>query len=269
MAWAEYDGLTFEEHDDGVLLMTIVGCNRACSLNKRQLAEVREVWRDISDSKSVRVVVVTGKDNYFCSGGDLRVERTRTPGNFEEVIISLNDARDLVLNLLACNKVIVSAINGPAVGAGLAMALLADISIIGEGIKISDGHVSIGLAAGDHASIVWPLLCGMARAKYYLLTGEPIFGSQAAQIGLVSKCVPDDRVLGDALALAHRLASGSQLSLEWTKRSLNHWIRSATPIFESSLGLEMLGLFGPDIIEGLDAFLEKRKPSFGAGRARA
>ena len=192
----------------------------------------------------------------------------RLAGDYAGVVQTLTDARDLVLNMVNCDKPIISAINGGAAGAGLATALMADISIIGEDVVLADGHTRIGITAGDHAALIWPLLCGMARAKYYLLTCDRIDGRTAAEIGLVSKAVPADQVLPEALALAHRLAAGPQHALRWTKRSLNHWLRAAGPIFESSLGLEMIGLFGPDFAEGIAAFTAKREPRFAEAESR-
>jgi len=97
---------------------------------------------------------------------------------------------------------IISAINGVAVGAGLVVALLADISIMSETARFTDGHTKLGVVAGDHAAILWPLLCGMAKAKYYLLTSEFIDGREAERIGLVSLCVPAEQVLPKALESA-------------------------------------------------------------------
>jgi len=127
---------------------------------------------------------------------------------------------------------VVSAINGVAVGAGLVVGLLADVSIISETARFTDGHTRLGVAAGDHAAIVWPLLCGMAKAKYYLLTADFIDGREAERIGLVTMCLPPDQVLPKALDVADRLARGSQLAVRWTKRALNNWLRQAGPIFE-------------------------------------
>jgi enoyl-CoA hydratase len=174
----------------------------------------------------------------------------------------MQQASDLVYNMVNCDKPIVSAINGVAVGAGLAMALLADISIIAEDVRVTDGHVRIGLAAGDHSVMLWPLLCGMARAKYYLLTADFLDGREAERIGLVSKAVPRDRLMDEALGVATKLATGSQDAIRWTKKALNNWLRSAGPLFDASLAWEMLGMFGGDIAEGLDAVAEKRAPSF-------
>ncbi len=119
-----------------------------------------------------------------------------------------HEARDLVYNVINCPKPIVSAMTGPAVGAGLAVGLLADVSIATPEARIVDGHTKLGVAAGDHAVIVWPLLCGMAKAKYHLLLCEPLDGVEAERIGLVSLCVPAEELEERALAIAVRLADG-------------------------------------------------------------
>jgi enoyl-CoA hydratase len=174
----------------------------------------------------------------------------------------MKEAGDLVRNIIECSKPIVSAINGPAVGAGLAAALLADIPIAGRSAKILDGHVKLGVAAGDHAVVIWPLLIGMAKAKYYLLTNEPLTGEEAERIGLVAKVVDDDDLLTEARRVTRDLALGSATAIAWTKRSLNHWLRSAYPAFDASLAQEFLGFRGPDVVEGMAAIREKRDPRF-------
>jgi len=118
------------------------------------------------------------------------------------------------------------------------------------------------VAAGDHAAFIWPLLCGLAKARYYLLTSDFISGQEAERIGLVSKCVPDEEVLSAALDIAARLADGPRTAIAATKRTLNYWARAATPMFESALAREMLGFFSDDAREGLDALVAKRRPVF-------
>ncbi|MDG2286496.1 MAG: enoyl-CoA hydratase/isomerase family protein, partial [Alphaproteobacteria bacterium] len=172
------------------------------------------------------------------------------------------EARDLVYNIVNCSKPIISALNGVAVGAGLVAGLLADISIAGKKAKIVDGHTRLGVAAGDSAVINWPLLCGMAKAKYLLLMCEPVTGEEAERIGLVSLCVEDDELQDKALEVATKLAGGAQSAIRWTKYSLNQWYRMAGPAFDTSTALEMLGFTGPEAREGLAAHLEKRKPDF-------
>jgi enoyl-CoA hydratase len=175
------------------------------------------------------------------------------------------EARDLVYNVINCGKPIVSAMHGPAVGAGLVAGLLADISIAAKTARIIDGHTRLGVAAGDHAAIVWPLLCGMAKAKYYLLLCEPVSGEEAERIGLVSLAVDESALMPKAFEVARKLANGSQTAIRWTKYALNNWLRTAGPAFDTSLALEFMGFAGPDVREGLSSLRERRAPDFGAG----
>ena len=157
----------------------------------------------------------------------------------------MREARDLVHNVINCSKPIVSAIHGAAVGAGLVAGLLADVSVVARTARIIDGHTRLGVAAGDHAAICWPLLCGMAKAKYYLLTCDPLSGEEAERIGLVSLCVDDDQVHDRALEVAVQLAGGAQAAIRYTKQTLNHWYRAQSGIFDASLAYEMHRLRRP------------------------
>ncbi|WP_283808417.1 enoyl-CoA hydratase-related protein [Bradyrhizobium sp. AS23.2] len=125
-----------------------------------------------------------------------------------------------------------------------------------------DGHTKLGVAAGDHAAIVWPLLCGLAKAKYYLLLCDTLSGEEAERIGLVALAVEDTELDAKAVEIATRLAEGPQSALRWTKYSLNNWLRQAGPTFDASLALEFLGFTGPEAREGVASFREKRKPNF-------
>ena len=257
MDYPDYRHIQFERREQGILWLTL---NRPEVLNAadaRMHTELVEVWATIDRDPEVRAAVVTGAGRAFSAGGDLGLVENayRNP---EEIGRILDEARDLVYNILRCNKPIVSAINGPAVGAGLVVALLADISIAAESARLGDGHVRMGVAAGDHAAIIWPLLVGMAKAKYYLLTAEFIDGKEAERIGLVSLCVPDDELPARAQAVAVKLATGPRHAIRYTKRALNQWLLQAGPIFDHSLALEMLGFFHEDMAEGVAALREKR-----------
>lgn len=232
------------------------------AVDARMHTELVRVWQDIDGDDGIAAVLVRGAGTAFSAGGDFAmVEQIIQDPQARQRI--WKEARDLVYNLVNCSKPVVSAILGPAVGAGLAVALLADISVAGRGARLMDGHVRLGVAAGDHAAIVWPLLIGMARAKYYLLLNEPIPGEEAERIGLVSRCVADEQVYETALGLAQRLARGSAQAIRWTKLSLNGWLRAAGPIFDASTALEFLGFTLPDAAEGLASLREKRPPRFG------
>jgi enoyl-CoA hydratase len=262
MDFARYQHLVLERKPDGVLLMTL---NRPDVLNaadEQMHSELATIWTDISQDQETRVVVVTGAGRAFSAGGDLGMVE-RQIGDYDRVTGMLAEMSDLVYNMVNCVKPIVSAINGVAVGAGLVVALLADISICATDARLGDGHVRLGVAAGDHAAIIWPLLCGLARSKYYLMTGEMVTGDEAERIGLVSKALPKEEVLDEALRVAGHLATGPQLAIRLTKRALNGWIRNAGPIFDQSAAYEMLTFMGEDIKEGLASLREKRAPDFG------
>jgi enoyl-CoA hydratase len=223
--------------------------------------ELTEIWRDVSADDSVKVAVLRGEGAGFSGGGDLALVQDMAQ-SFEVRSRVWKEARDLVYNLVNCDKPIVSAMHGPAVGAGLVAGLLADISIAAKSAKIVDGHTRLGVAAGDHAAIVWPLLCSMAKAKYYLLLCEPISGEEAERIGLVSLCVDEDALLPKAYEVADKLAAGSQTAIRWTKYALNNWLRQAGPAFDASLALEFMGFAGPDVQEGVASLRERRAPDF-------
>jgi enoyl-CoA hydratase len=157
---------------------------------------------------------------------------------------------------------VISAMRGVSVGAGLVCGLLADVSIATRDCRIIDGHTRLGVAAGDHAAIVWPLLCGMAKAKFYLLLCDTLLGDEAERIGLISLAVDDAELDDKAVELAGRLAEGAQSAIRWTKYALNNWLRQMGPTFDASLALEFLGFTGPEAKEGLASHLERRPPAF-------
>jgi len=258
--YSQYQHLLFERKDHGVLLITINRPEVYNAANARLHWELSHVWLDIGNDPETRVVVITGAGRAFSAGGDLAMIETQN--NLSVISQVMKEAGDIVYNMVNLDKPVISAINGVAVGAGLAVALMADISIIAETARLTDGHLRLGVGAGDHAMIIWPLLCGMAKAKYYLLTADFIDGKEAERIGLVSMCAPAAEVLPRALEVANKLALGSQLAIRWTKRALNNWLRVAGPIFDNSLALEMLGFFSDDVPEGIKAIREKRQPQF-------
>ncbi len=223
--------------------------------------ELCDIWRDVGADDTVRCALLRGEGQGFSGGGDLDLVQD-IASDFEVRARVWKEARDLVYNIINCDKPIVSAIHGPAVGAGLVAGLLADVSIAADSARIVDGHTRLGVAAGDHAAIVWPLLCGMAKAKYHLLLCEPVSGAEAERIGLVSLAVPEGELLARAQLVAERLASGSQSAIRWTKYALNNWLRQAGPAFDTSLALEFMGFAGPDVREGLASLRERRAPRF-------
>jgi enoyl-CoA hydratase len=261
MKYDEYQYLLFERHPDGILLITINRPDVLNATNNRLHWELSRVWRDVDDDAETNVVVVTGKGRAFSAGGDLDMIVNMT-GNHANISQAFKEAGDIVYNMIECSKPIISAINGVAVGAGLAVAFMADISIASENMRITDGHLRLGVAAGDHAVILWPLLCGMAKAKYYLMTADFVDGKEAERIGLVSLCVPADKLMDKSFEVARKLARGPQQAARFTKRALNNWLKMFAPAFDASLAMEMLGFFSADVAEGVAAVREKRQPLF-------
>jgi enoyl-CoA hydratase len=262
-----FPALTFERPTPGVLRL-ILGAPKLNAVSEDMHGQLAEVWLAVDKDPDVRAVLVQGAGRAFSAGGSFdMIEHMAQDWAVRTRI--LREARDLVYNVINCSKPVVSAIHGPAVGAGLVVGVLADVSVAARSAKIVDGHTRLGVAAGDHAAICWPLLVGMAKAKYYLLTCRPMTGEEAERIGLVSLCVDDDRVQEEALDIAIELAGGAPNALAWTKYTLNNWYRQMGPAFDASLAYEFYGFDGPELAEGLAAHRQKRPPAFTAEEDQA
>jgi len=253
--------LRFDRPADRVLRIALEGPGLN-AVDPDMHRELADVWLAIDRDPDVDVALLQGAGKAFSAGGSFGLVQMMLD-DFDARVRVAREARDLVFNVINCSKPIVSAMHGPAVGAGLVAGLLADVSVVARTAKIIDGHTRLGVAAGDHAAICWPLLCGMAKAKYYLLTCEPLSGEEAERIGLVSLCVDDDQVHDRALEIAVGLSNGAQAAIRWTKQTLNNWYRANSAIFDASLAYEFLGFAGPDAKEGLASHMEKRPPNFG------
>ncbi|MFI6604630.1 enoyl-CoA hydratase/isomerase family protein [Nonomuraea sp. NPDC050536] len=264
--YAGYQRLRLSWAADGVLKVTIHNPGRANALDATGHAEITRIWRDAEADDRVRAVLITGAGRTFSAGGDLDWVQSLADDPRAR-IAGLREARELVINLIEFTKPVVSAVRGAAVGAGLVVALLADVSVVAKNARLIDGHTKLGVAAGDHAPLVWPLLCGLAKAKYHLLTCDPLDGAEAERIGLVSLAVDEGDVLDRAEDIAARLASGAPNALRWTKQALNSWLRAATPHFDAALALEFLGFAGQEAQEGIAALKEKRPPEFQRARS--
>ena len=190
--YAAYTSLKIDYPSKRILRLTFDRPETYNSVDAQTHTQLTHIWRDINDDPDISAVIVTGAGKAFSAGGDFELIKSILD-NPSARMATWKEAKDLVYNVINCNKPIISAINGVAVGAGLVVGILADISICGKSARIVDGHTRLGVAAGDVACIIWPLLCGLAKAKYYLLTCKPLSGTEAERIGLVSLCVEDDR----------------------------------------------------------------------------
>lgn len=261
---AEFGSLRFLAPGPGILEIVIANEKKQNAATEAMHRDLAAVWRAADADDAVRAILVRGEGANFSSGGDFSMI-DRMIADEATLVRVWKEASDLVYNLINCSKPVVSAVRGSAVGAGLAVALLADVCIAANEAKILDGHTRLGVAAGDHAVIIWPLLCGLAKARYYLLTNQPLSGLEAERIGLVAIAVPDAEVIRTALETVRLLSAGSATAMRWTKHALNNWLRLAGPSFDTSLALEFLGFRLGDVREGLAAARDKRAADFKGG----
>lgn len=258
---AKYEGLKFECPSPGVLEIVLDRPSRLNALDQRQHRELSQIWTAVDADPDISVALLRGEGGNLSAGGDLDTV-DKAMEDWDARMTVWKEARDMVYNIINCSKPIVAAIEGVAVGAGLAAALVSDVVVAGRTARIIDGHTRLGVVAGDHSAIVWPILCGMAKAKYYLLLCERMTGEEAERLGLVSMCVDDDAVLATARETCERLVKMPPAAVRLTKYALNNWLRMAGPIFDTSLALEVLSFTGPEVREGVASLREKRPPMF-------
>ncbi|MFD6344992.1 enoyl-CoA hydratase/isomerase family protein [Streptomyces roseolus] len=260
--YARFAHLRVDGPDEAGVIELVLDAPKLNAVSEEAHADLAEIWREFDADPAVKAVLLRGEGKGFSAGGSFDLVEKLTQ-DYDTRTRTMREARDLVYNVIDCSKPIVSAMHGPAVGAGLVAGVLADVSVVSRTAKLIDGHTRLGVAAGDHAAVCWPLLCGMAKAKYYLMTCRPLTGEEAERIGLVSLCVDEDELLSTAREVALELAQGAPSAIRWTKQSLNNWYRQvAGAIFDSSLALEFYGFGGPEVLEGLASHRERRKPSF-------
>jgi enoyl-CoA hydratase len=250
------------EKAEGVATVTLNRPERLNAIDRQLHEELEDVLVDLGRDEEVNAIVLTGAGRAFSAGGDIRgmQERLKEPPLKH---IPTGRGRRIILNLLELDKPIIAAVNGDAVGLGATVALFCDVIIASETARIGDPHVRVGLVAGDGGAVIWPLLVGVARAKEFLMTGDLIPAREAERMGLVNRVVPAEQVLPEAMELAKRLASGPTWAIRWTKFSINKLLRAhMNLILDTSLALEGLTMLSEDHKEAVNAFLEKRRPSF-------
>jgi enoyl-CoA hydratase len=243
-----------------------VTLNRPDKLNATDAVlhtELARLFTDITNDPDSDVVILTGAGRAFSAGGDVAwmQEAIDQPARFEQ---TMREARQIVYGLIDCEKPVIAKLNGHATGLGCTIALFCDVIFAAEHAKIGDPHVSIGFVAGDGGAVIWPQLIGYARAKEYLLTGDLMTASQAAEWGLINHAVPAAELDEKVNAFADRLAAGATKAIRWTKMSVNIGLRDlAAKMMDASLAYEALSNVDPDHAEAVKAFAEKRPPVFG------
>lgn len=234
-------------------------------MNRTLIHEIHNVWAELTDDDDVYAIVLTGAGDYFSVGADVKQMSERPGGDFlhEGEKPYRSHSRDMVNDILNCDKPISSAINGICAGLAATAALFCDISVMAEDAKILDPHAKVGLVAGDGCAIIWPMLLGPNRAMEYLMRGKAITDIEAERIGLVNYVRPRAEVLPTAMELARELADAAPWSVRWTKLSVNKAIKDQVNlILDASHALERITMIMEDHAEAAHAFKEKRKPVY-------
>ena len=254
-----YDAIRIEKHENGVAVATLNKPDKLNAIDPNMHLEVTALARDMEEDPEVKVLVLTGAGRGFCAGGDFSPSQSRFSGPR-----IWRQARQLVDDILDCEKPIITAVNGPAMGLGSTIALLGDVVFMARSATIGDTHTRIGMGCGDGGQVYWPLLMGPSRAKYYMMTGDVLSAEDAEKLGLVNFVVDDDQLMKQALELADRLARGPGLAISASKMGINKYIKFVSNlVLPYTLELQRSNLYNTeDSEEAMKAFREKREPVF-------
>jgi len=251
------------EKDDKIAVFTLNRPEALNAINAELHTELEDIFADVAQDNEVNVVVLTGAGRAFCSGGDVKGMDARQFDDPLKARVPLRYGKRLIHNMIEVEQPIIAAVNGDAVGLGATLALFCDIIIASEKARFGDPHVRVGLVAGDGGAVIWPLLCGVAKAKEYLMTGDLISAAEAERIGLINHAVPPGEVVPKAMELAHRLANGPTRAIRWTKLACNKRLRDEVNlVLDASLAVETISMLTEDHREAARAFVEKRSPKF-------
>ena len=258
---APYRALRFERDGDVLCIAIEHPTSERNTVDDLLHGELTRLFAELKREDAARAVLLTGRGRIFSAGGDF--DWFPKLDDLAKLEHPRRDAKQLIWDLLDVELPIVAAVNGPAVGLGASIALLCDVIFLAEEASIADPHVRVGIVAGDGGAAIWPLVLGPARAKQYLLTGDPVSAEEAVRIGLANRVVPAARLREEALAFARRLAAGAPLALRYTKQAVNKLVKDALNVaFDTSTALEIVTLQSSDHREALAAFREKRPPRF-------
>jgi len=257
-----YQTMLIERHDHGIVQVTLNRPERLNAVNGTMHAELARFSRDFGNDREARVLILTGAGRAFCAGGDF--SPGDPIGNNPEGPNLWVEARQIVDHILECEKPIISAVNGYAMGLGANVALLCDVVIACPNTVFADTHVNMGIGAGDGGQLIWPFLIGVNRAKYYLMTGDRVTGRETLEIGLASFYVDDpDALLPKAMEVAERLAAGAPRAITASKMAVNAYLRSVSSmIMPMCLKYEEVTMASEDHREAVAAFQEKRQAKF-------
>lgn len=246
---------------DRVLTATLDRPKARNAINEVLRGEIRQLFAFLTNRREIGAMVLTGAGDAFCAGGDVSMMTSFTEADWRDQARNLENGLLTLRDLLSIQQPVIAAVNGPATGLGATIALACDLVVMAENATLADTHVRVGIVAGDGGTLLWPAIMGAAKAKQYLLTGQPLAAAEAERLGAVNEVVPREQVLERAVALARELANGPRFAIEWTKYAINtRIIRDLYEQLPLSLALEAATFAQPDLAEGLRSFRERRPP---------
>ncbi|MBV9996668.1 MAG: enoyl-CoA hydratase/isomerase family protein [Caulobacteraceae bacterium] len=262
--YSKYTGLKLSLAE-GIMTVTLSNPGRRNAMTPEMSSDLTTIWDDLLQDDEVKVIILTGEGADFSSGADVaRLSAgTSQPKPMRPVNGVFRAARRHILSLLDCDKPVIAKVRGVAYGLGVSLVMGCDMVFAAEGARFCDSHVKAGMVAGDGGVLLWPLLCGMHRAKEYLMTGEPVPADVAERIGLINRCLPDDQLDAHVQAMAEKLRDLPPHAVNYTKSAMNIALRQMTASgFEASLAYEVYTMGMDDFKEATRAFVEKRKGVF-------
>lgn len=261
MNFNDYRALRFDR-DGRILTVTVQRPETRNAIDEVLHEELSRVFLDIDRDDATDIVILTGAGKSFCAGGDLHWLLSMF-GDVARTARGIRNDRRLQNSMLDLEKPIIAKVRGPAIGLGCSIALYCDFVYATPDAIFADPHVSVGLVAGDGGAVIWPALIGYARARRYLLTGDRVSGTQAAEMGLITEAVAEEQLDATVDAMARRLAGGAVHAIKWTKASINAGLKVvANAVIDRAAAYENVSQLLDDHRIALEAFRDKQKPVF-------
>jgi 2-(1,2-epoxy-1,2-dihydrophenyl)acetyl-CoA isomerase len=256
--------LVLETRDAGVITLALNRPDRLNALNKELITALYDSLCRVAGDKNTRVVILTGLGRAFCAGGDLGlIGKSRDENDIAALEPLLRTGVQAILKMRTMQQPVIAAINGPAAGAGMNIALAADIRIASETATFGQNFAKVGLYPDYGGTYFLPELIGPARAAELFYTGEMIDAQTALRLGIVNRVVPVDQLESETKALAQKIAQGPTRAIRAVKQALFGSSKTKLAKFlEREVQEQMDCFLSEDCREGIRAFLEKRKPSF-------
>lgn len=261
MDYTGYNCIAFKR-DGKILTATLNRPEARNAINPDLDGELVRLFWDVDRDPEVNVLVLTGAGKAFSAGGDIpgMLASIEDMGLFEN---GYKNGKRILQGILDCEKPIIARVNGDAIGLGATLALFCDIVIADETARIADPHVKVGLVAGDGGAVIWPQLVGYAKTKQYLLSGDLMTAAEAAQMGLIAHAVPAGELDAKVAEWAAKLGQGAQKAIRYTKALINIGLKQQlAAMVDAGFALETVSSRSADHAEAVDAFVNKRKPSF-------